>query len=186
MLETPAVAALAAGGQSRRSSGTALAMRGRAFAELAELAQKTGCHSDRVVRDRLSDLLLLRVVAVAEDGGTRQHDSESDGGTRHPSLGKRGVRHHRLRPRPPSPQPLDRPARHRQSGIRQPPPPLPEGHCRVPGSPGPIGHRRPDLLIADPVEFGFHRGESSSHPSAGREIPFEREARSMPYIVRTS
>ena len=90
MLDTPAVAAVATGGQSRRSSGTALAMRGRAFAELAEAAQTTGCHRDRVVRDRLSDLYILERVAHmtgqrarAQKGRVADRSAESSG-----SIGK--------------------------------------------------------------------------------------------------
>ncbi|MGA2304029.1 MAG: acyl-CoA dehydrogenase family protein [Acidimicrobiales bacterium] len=81
MLETQAVAALAAGGRSRQSSGTALAMRGRAFAELAELAQKTGRHRDRVVRDRLSDLYIVeRVAQMTGQRARAQRGSVADGG----------------------------------------------------------------------------------------------------------
>jgi alkylation response protein AidB-like acyl-CoA dehydrogenase len=63
MLESPAAAARTTGRRSRWSSGTAMAMRGRAFAELAELAQTSGRHRDRVVRDRLSELYILERVA---------------------------------------------------------------------------------------------------------------------------
>lgn len=90
MLETPAAAALAPGGQSRRSSGTALAMRGRAFAELAELARLTGCQGNRVVRDRLSHLYIVERVAQmtdqrarAQGGKAADRSAESSG-----SIGK--------------------------------------------------------------------------------------------------
>jgi len=90
MLETPAATALVAGGQSRRSSGTVLAMRGRAFAELAELAQRNGRSSDRLLRDRLSDLYIIERVAHmtgqrarAQRGRPGDRSAESSG-----SIGK--------------------------------------------------------------------------------------------------